>query len=99
VGPPAGHACRDVPTSRAEDEYGPSGHVLECMVTDALDDRGRAGVSDTEAFAHETGDEQLPSGRTVCADISGNDTRLGRKRRGRVRPNDQATSRESLAEV
>ncbi|EAP99266.1 hypothetical protein JNB_03820 [Janibacter sp. HTCC2649] len=94
-----GHTGSDVAAGRSEDEDGPTGHVLEAVVAHALHDGGDAGVAHTEALTDASAQEDLAGGRAVADDIAGDDVVLGRERGARVRRDDDASTRQALADV
>ncbi len=69
------------------------------MVSDALDDRCRSGVSDEEPLPHDSGDEHASRRRAVPDDVACDDVLLrGQHSRG-IRSDDDAAAGESLAHV
>lgn len=58
VGDAAGHAGREVATGPTEHDGRATRHVLAAVVTDALDDRVRAGVAHAEALADDAAQEE-----------------------------------------
>ena len=99
VGHATAHAGREVAAGRAEHDDAAAGHVLAAVVTDALDDRGRAGVADAEALAGLAAQEDLPGGGAVRDRVAGDDLLGGLERRRPVRAYDEPAAREPLADV
>ncbi len=95
----AGHAGAEVASGRAEHHDATTGHVLAAVVTDALDDRGRAGVADAEPLADDASDQGFATRRSVQRDVARDDVLLGHERRPLVGEQHQPSAREALAEV
>jgi hypothetical protein len=77
VGHSPGHPGREVAARWAEDQDGATGHVLAAVVTDALDDGGRARVAHAEPLAGDAAQEDLAGGGAVADDVAGDDVLLG----------------------
>src|SRR5207249_3509558 len=99
VGDAAAHAGGEIAARAAEDHDQPPGHVLAAVVADAFDHRGDAAVAHAEPFAGLAAEEDLAARRAVERDVAHDDVLLRREGRVVRRVDDDAPTREALAEV
>src|SRR5262249_38900597 len=73
VGYSARHAGRKVSPGDAEHRHRSARHVLAAVITDALDDGGRARVAHREALARDAAEVGLARDRAVEDDVARDD--------------------------
>src|SRR4051794_36809050 len=96
---PAAHARGEVAAGGADDEHDTARHVLAAVIADALDDRRRAAVANSEPLADESTEERLARRRAVQDRVPRDDVLLGRERRALRRPKRKGPAGETLADV
>ncbi|GJD02058.1 hypothetical protein ColKHC_10883 [Colletotrichum higginsianum] len=99
VGNTTRHAGSEVATSAAQNDDTTASHVLTAVVTNALDDSRGTRVADGESLGSNTAEEHCTLGGTVQTDVTDNDIVLGLEHGGAGRIDDQATTRQTLADV
>ena len=101
VGDTAGHTGGDVAAGLAEHDDAAAGHVLAGVVSDALDHRGHARISDAETLADNAAQEDLALRRAVGDDVAGDDVLLRDEVGGNIlrRADHDAATGEPLADV
>src|SRR5690606_30767834 len=82
-----------------EDHDAATGHVLTAVVTHAFDDRGETGVAYAEPLTDLTAQEDLARRAAVADRVAGDDLLAGVEGGGARRTDDDATARESLADI
>src|SRR5690606_30801733 len=83
----------------AEDERETAREILESVVTDALDYRGRAGTAHQESLPDDARDVQRTRGSAIANDVASNNVPRGGMSGLRVRSNHHLASGKSLADV
>ncbi|GFZ47935.1 hypothetical protein JCM24511_05682 [Saitozyma sp. JCM 24511] len=99
VGDTARHTRGKVAPGETENDDTTTGHVLATVVTGTLDDEACTRVSDGETLSGDTADKGLTRGGTKEADVADDDVLLGLEGGGLWRVHDEATARETLADV
>jgi hypothetical protein len=69
----ARHASAKIVAGLAEDDHRPAGHVLAPVISDTLDDRGRAAVAHSEALACAAGDEHSAASGAIERGVADGD--------------------------
>ncbi|TFA98676.1 hypothetical protein CCMA1212_009587 [Trichoderma ghanense] len=95
----AGHARSKVAASAAQDDNSSTSHVLATVVTDALDNGRSAGVADGESLGSDTTEVADTTCRTVQADVADQDVLFSLEDGRTRRVDNQATTRQALADV
>ena len=99
VGDAAAHARGEIAAGGTEDDDETVGHVFAAMIANALDDRGCAGVADSEALAGDTVEENFAAGGAVEDDVADENAVFGQEARSLGRIGDDAATREAFSEI
>ena len=99
VGDATRHAGREVAAGAAEHHHDAAGHVFAAVVAGAFDHRDRAGIAHGETFAGNAAEVAFALDRAVEHGVADDDRFLRHDAGVGGRAHDDASARESLADV
>src|SRR6185503_11613939 len=95
----ARHARREVAARRAENHRAAARHVLAAVIADAFDDGLGAAIAHAESLGRAAAEERAPARGAVQRDVADQHVLFGLERRVLRRIDDEATARQTLADV